>query len=203
MNDEELGRPYGEPEKTDEVLEQLSQGELLAETKRLRAENKVLRERLKFDATGLIRTIDEGRKFIFWRLEQARKAGREVTLFRLDLNGLKEKNKRFGSHDAVDVLLKKYAAELWKVTGEDGLAIRFHTKGDEFGVLVFSGDAREKERILRTGFVIDKEPFKMSVGEAKLGSAEILSNWTGGEVWDRLAEIADIHERRDKSGQQI
>lgn len=182
------------------LFENLSREELIEKVKRFQAENVELKHRLTYDQLGLVKTSDEGRGFIFRNLWQARQEGKGVALLRLDMNGLKEKNSRLG-HEVVDEKLEKLATNLWEIAGDKGLAIRFHAKGDEFGILLLEEDnLEEKEALLRQGFDIEGERFTMSVGVATMNSQEVGIAQSTGEIWDRLAKEADIAERREKSG---
>lgn len=182
------------------LFENLSREELIEEVKRFQVENIELKRRLTYDQLGLVKTSDEGRGFIFRNLEEARQEGKGVALIRLDMNGLKEKNSRLG-HEVVDEKLEKLAKNLWAIAGDKGLAIRFHTKGDEFGILILDEDNLEvKEEQLRQGFDVDGERFTMSIGVATMNAQEVGATQSTGEIWDRLAKEADIAERRNKNG---
>lgn len=92
---------------------------------------------LTYDSiTGLYRTQEEGRQRIFEIIWDIHKKGKKIGLVRLDLNNLKAWNKEFG-HEETDKLFKQFGKKLLSWTkSRGGIAMRFHFKGDEFGILV-------------------------------------------------------------------
>lgn len=200
--------------ETRKVLEENKK--LLLEKTRLEKEIRNLRERLTFDSiTGLLRTQDEGRRKILEKIEAAHSQHKRIGLIRFDLNNLKGWNEEFG-HDETDEILGDLGRELgdW-ARKREGLAMRFHYKGDEFGALLIAASKDELSQVAQELNTLSvKSPKGMVVCSFTLGivhenepevKREIdqldeeedgLSD--DGRLFTALSRVADRREREEE-----
>lgn len=202
-------------EEKKEKLPSLSPEEVLGilrENKRLHTENQELRDKLTYDAvTGIVRTESEGRRIILEKINATHGEGVRVGLLRLDLDDLKAMNAEFG-HEATNGILRGFAQELssW-ARRRNGLAMRYHDHGDEFGVLVPVENGEELERTAGelTGFTV-KTPKRdvdctFSLGLAYEEEREVKEEIAGldkkegplaqaGTIFTALSKVADKRE---------
>lgn len=189
---------------------------ILSENERLRKENFELRRQLTYDSiTGLLRTQNEGRRRILEKINIVHDEGKKIGLIRLDVNNLKPWNKKYG-HDETDEILGLFGKELqsWS-EARGGLAMRFHFKGDEFGILLPLANKDKLAEVVQKlgdfslehleesvtcsftiGFVHEDEPDvkeemkKLQKKENSLSEA--------GRLFTALSKVADNREREQE-----
>ncbi|AEN64890.1 diguanylate cyclase [Enterobacter soli] len=133
--------------------------------------------------------------------EEAHRHPRYLTVMLLDIDYFKSINDNYG-HECGDRVLATFAQKVQKVVGEEGMVARMG--GEEFAVVVNSGDARKGiELAERIRVSIANHPFiwrqqtlfiTVSIG---LGSGKSES-WQLTEVFTRLMAEADDYLYRSK-----
>jgi diguanylate cyclase (GGDEF)-like protein len=170
--------------------EMRGEDELKARIRELEEENENLRKLSTLDeTTGLFLTQKIGREVILNQIERAHYEGNSVGLARIDVNKLKEFNKKLG-HEATDKLLARVGEEIgnWALT-RNGVGMRFH--GDELGVLIPCRDIREIEELMKS--------FK-GVNVSDLTNEELKVSWTVGCAHEKEPEVQKATSELDHEG---
>jgi diguanylate cyclase (GGDEF)-like protein len=162
--------------------------ELIRENEKLRQENVLLKERLTYDGiTGLFRTQDEGRKKILAEIETLQKKNKKVGLIRIDINDLKSWNHEFGHDPTDEVILADLGRRLTQWAEEKGgMAMRFHFKGDELGVLLPADNAEEIGQFVSE---LDNFPINSPKGEIVCSFTTGLAHQDEDEVRKEIEKL--------------
>ena len=193
-----------------EAGENLSSVDLLQqENTELRLDNARLASLLTFDElTGLFKTSEFGRKVILERMQEAQTVGDNVVVAVVDLTKFRDVNNAF-NHATGDEVLKTVAAKLGKLAGSNGLAMRSHSVGDEFGVLFVGEHGKEGVTSLQDIQTIGI-PWKAAKAEGKISFTLGISSLdeltddqkgTPGEVFQHLWQRASDGEREQHRSQ--
>lgn len=183
----------------------MSETEIKPSYEELLAERDSLIKELTFDElTELYRTEKWGRRVILERIKQAVQNSQSIVLALFDLRGLRVINNSY-DHETGDQVLKTFADKLKEIGGENGLGMRSHTRGDEFGVLFFGRKKEEIEKSLREfqkrGIIWETEKAKGNVSFT-LGIAEFTEvgereGKTEGDLFQALWKLASKKEREE------
>ncbi|MGR5945483.1 GGDEF domain-containing protein [Enterobacter sp. C4G1] len=156
---------------------------------------------LRADFDFLTHVYSRSGLFESLKREEAHRHPRFLTVMLLDIDYFKSINDNYG-HECGDKVLATFAQKVQKVVGEEGMVARMG--GEEFAVVVNSGDARKGiELAERIRVSIANHPFiwrqqtlfiTVSIG---LGSGKSES-WQLTEVFTRLMAEADDYLYRSK-----
>lgn len=162
-------------------------------------------EELTFDElTELYRTTGWGRKVILERISQAVQNSQSIVLALFDLRGLRVINNSY-DHETGDQVLKTFADKLKEIGGENGLGMRSHTRGDEFGLLFLGLEKEEIEKSLREfqnkglNWETQEASGNISFTFGIVGLKEIKESqkMTEGELFQALWKCASQKEREE------
>ncbi|TSC53687.1 MAG: diguanylate cyclase/phosphodiesterase [Microgenomates group bacterium LiPW_31] len=183
----------------------MSETETRPSYEELLAQRNQLIEELTFDElTGLYRTEKWGRKVILERVKQALQGSQNLVLALFDIRGLRVINNSY-DHETGDQVLKTFADKLREIVGENGLGMRSHTRGDEFGVLFLGLKTEEIEKRLREfqnkrlNWETQEASGNISFTLGIVGLKEIKESekMTEGELFQALWKCASEKEREE------
>lgn len=188
----EEDREIVSPEKYRALLEENRR--LLKKTAEQERELTRLRRESTFDPiAGLLKTQGEGRRKILESIQQGRQSGKKMGLIRLDVNDLRPWNKEFG-HEKTNEMLSQLGAQLSKWASENqGLAMRYHFKGDELGVLL---PVTSKDELAQIALELDEFSLESPGGK-------ISCSFTVGFAYEDEPEVIEIMSGLDKKGDDL
>lgn len=175
----------------------------------LRLENERLTILLTFDElTGLYKTSEFGRRAIIERVQAAMVKGDNVVVGKMDLSNLRGINNAY-DHETGDEVLKTVAVKLRELVGLEGLAMRSHAQGDEFGIVIVGQELEtvksmlEKTKSEGIAWKTDNASGKISftLGISNLSDLTPDERKTPGEVFQNLWQKASLGEREQHRSQ--
>lgn len=203
------------PEKYKALLEENRR--LLEQDAEQKLELARLRKESAFDPiTGLLKTQGEGRRKILESIQSKHQSGKKIALVRIDVNDLKPWNEEFGHEDTDDIVLSDLGRKLSEWANKrDGLAMRFHFKGDEFGILL---PITNKDEVAPTiqeldNFFLESPkgeiPCSFTIGFAHEDEVEVRKEMSQldqkgnelsgeGRLFTALRRVADSREREEE-----